>query len=258
MKIKLTWIFASLLLASPALAQQVLRFEVVKGPDGTESRTGIDIYIPLDITHLDFNNPINADRTRLVAVKDDTGGDLLAAHRAIEAEWIEQGYAVESPISFAGVGDYANEKDAKVGILLKAAPTGGAKVISVEGTVALNFIDASSAKNTTLNGIPIEMAWDSLGVDTPIGPVKIEPASSMSTDDAHYQGYQVISPNAPIIAVGVVGGDASAEVRAMGMGLEPGMFIIKGDAPRTVDLEVTYAATETKEIPFNLSFGVGL
>jgi hypothetical protein len=44
----------------------------------------------------------------------------------------------------------------------------------------------------------------------------------------------------------------------MGMGLEPGMFVIKGDAPLTVDLEVTYAATETKEIPFKLSFGVGL
>jgi hypothetical protein len=258
MKTKLTWILASLLLAPLAGAQQVSRLEIAKGPDSAEARTSIDIYIPLDITNLDFNNAINADRTRLVAVKDDAGGDLLAAHKAIETEWIEQGYAVESPVSFAGIADHTNDKDVKVGIMLKAAPAAGAKMISLEGTIALNFIDASSAKKTTLKSIPTEMGWDSPGVDTPIGPVKIEPGSSMSTDDAHYQGYQVISPNAPIIAVKVVGGDASEEVQAMGMGLEPGMFVIKGDAPQTVDLEVTYAATETREMPFKLSFGVGL
>jgi hypothetical protein len=247
-----------MLLVPLAGAQQVSRLEIAKGPDSAEARTSIDLYIPLDITNLDFSNPINADRTRLVAARDDAGGDLLAAHKAIDAEWLEQGFAVESPLSFAGVGDHANEKDVKVGITLKAAPAAGAKMISVEGTVALNFIDASSAKTTTLKAIPTEMAWDSPGMDTPIGPVKIEPGSSMSTDDAHYQGYQVVSPNAPIIAVKVVGGDASEEVQAMGMGLETGMFVIKGDAPQTVDLEVTYAATETREMPFKLSFGVGL
>jgi len=258
MRTKFAWILSTLLLASLANAQQVSRLEIVKGPDSSDARTSIDVYIPLDITYLDFSNPINADRTRLVGVKDDAGGDLLAAHKAIEAEWIEQGYGVESPISFAGVGDHANEKDVKVGITLKAVPALGAKMISTEGTIALNFIDASNAKQTTLKAIPTEMGWDSPGVETPIGLLKIEPGSSMSTDDAHYQGYQVVSPNAPIIAVKVVGGDASEEVQAMGMGLETGMFVIKGDAPETVDLEVTYAATETKEIPFKLSFGVGL
>ena len=258
MNTRMTWILAALLLAPLAEAQQVSRLEITKAPDGAEARTGIDVYIPLDITNLDFNNPINADRTRLVAVKDDAGGDLLAVHEAINAESLEQGYAVESPLSFAGIADHANDKDVKVGIMLKAAPAAGARVIELEGTVALNFINASNAAKTTLKAIPTETEWGSPGVETPIGPVRIEPASSMSTDDAHYQGYQVVSPNAPIIAVAVVGGDASDEVHAMGMGLEPGMFFIKGDAPQTVDLEVTYAATETREIPFKLSFGVGL
>lgn len=263
MKTKMSWLLASLLLASlllalPARAQEVSRLEIAKGLGGGEVRTSVDIYIPGDVSNLDFNNPISVDRSRLVAVKDDAGGDLLATHEAANATWVEQGYAIEPPITFAGIADYANNKDVNIGIVLKAAPTSGAKTISLEGTIALNFIDASNAKKTMLKGMPTEMEWDSPGVHTPIGPVKIEPASSMSTDEANYQGYQVLSPNAPIIAIRVVGGDASEEAQAMGMGLEPGMFVIKGNTPQTVDLEVTYAATETKEIAFKLSFGVGL
>lgn len=112
--------------------------------------------------------------------------------------------------------------------MLKAAPAAGTRVIELEGTVALNFSNASNAAKTTLKAIPTATEWGSPGVETPIGPLRIEPSSSMSTDDAHYQGYQVVSPNAPVIAVGVVGGDASDEARGMGMGLEPGMFVIKG------------------------------
>ncbi|NHA14676.1 hypothetical protein [Thioalkalivibrio sp. XN279] len=258
MRTKTAWILASLLLAPLAAAQEVSRLEISKPPGGAEALTRIDLYLPADVSSLDFNNPINGERTRLAVAKDDAGGDLLAAHDAVNAEWVAQGYEVESPVSFAGIGDYANNKDVNIGIVLKVAPTSGAKAITIEGTVALNFIDTSSAKKATLKAIPTETAWGSPGVDTPIGPVRIEPASSMFMDDVIYQGYQVMSPNAPVIAVTVVGGDASEEANSMGMGLEPGMFVIKGDAPQTVDLNVTYASTETKEIPFKLTFGVGL
>jgi hypothetical protein len=261
MKTKIVWVLALLLVApwvAPwAEAQQVSRLEIAKGADGSEARTGIDITIPLDIADLDFNNPINPDRTRLAVAKDDSGADLLAAHEALAAEWVAQGYATESAISFAGVADYENNKDVKVGIMLKAAPAAGARVIELEGTIALNFIDASSTASTRLQSIPMEAEWGSPGVETPIGPVRIEPSSSMYMDDVNYQGYQVVSPNAPVISVGVVGGDASAEWQQMGMGLEPGMFVIKGEPPQTVDLDLTYAATETREFPFKLSVGVG-
>ncbi|MCA1791557.1 MAG: hypothetical protein LC667_17420 [Thioalkalivibrio sp.] len=130
-------------------------------------------------------------------------------------------------------------------------------MIEIEGTIGFNFIDKSKIASTTLESIPMEMDWNSPGVETSIGLIKIEPSSSMSIDGVQYQGYQVVSPGAPIIAVGVAGGDASAEAQEMGMGLEPGMFVIKEEPPRTVDLDVTYAATETREIPFKLSFGVG-
>lgn len=79
----------------------------------------------------------------------------------------------------------------------------------------------------------------------------------MVADGVHYQGYLAVSPDAPVIAVAVVGGDASDEANGMGMGLERGMFVIKGDPPPTVGLEVTYAPRETREFPFKLSFGVG-
>ena len=259
MNTKIVLILTSLLLAPIAEAQQVSRLEIAKSTDGEEARTSIDIVIQvaLDLVNLDFNNPINADQTRLVAVKDDAGGDLLAAHAALNAEWIAQGYATESPISFGGIADYANNRDVKVGIMLKAAPTAAARMIELEGTIALNFIDASSTANTQLKAIPLEMEWGSPGVETAIGPVRIEPASAMSMGDIEYQSYQVVSPNAPVISAGLVGGDASTEWHEMGMGLEPGMFVIKGTPPRTVDLDITYASTEMKEIPLKLSFGVG-
>ncbi|HSM27179.1 MAG TPA: hypothetical protein VK855_03660 [Thioalkalivibrio sp.] len=257
MKTGMAGILGSLLLAPVLSAQEVSRLEIAKDPNGREPRTSIGIHIPVDVSKLDFNNPIDSGRTGLMVAKDDAGGDLLAAHEAINAQWVEQGYEVEMPVSFAGVADYANNQDINVGVVLKAAPKPGAKTITVEGTVALNFIDDSSVKTTVLKSIPTEMEWGSPGVETPIGPVRIEPASSMFVDDIQYQGFQVVSPNAPVIAVGVVGGDASEEANGMGMGLEPGMFVIKGDAPQTVDLDVTYAATETKEYPFKLSFGVG-
>lgn len=257
MKIKMVWVLTCLSLAPLVEAQQVSRLEIAKGADGSEARTSVDITIPLDVTDLDFNNPMNADRTRLSIAKDDSGADLLAAHEALSAEWVAQGYTAESPFSFAGVADYENNKDVKVGVILKATPAVGARVIELEGTIGLNFINASSTASTTLQSIPIEMEWGSPGVETPIGPVRIEPSSSMYVEDVQYQGYQVASPNAPVISAVVVGGDASAEWQQMGMGLEPGMFVIKGEPPQTVDLDVTYAATETKEIPFRLSFGVG-
>jgi hypothetical protein len=247
-----------LLLAPLAEAQQVSRLEISKDPGGSEARTSIDIRISMDIAQLDFNTPIDAERTRLVMAKDDSGTDLLAAHEAIQAEWVAQGYAVESPMSFAGVADHTNERDIKVGINLKAAPAAGARKIKLEGTVALNFIDLSKTASTRLESIPIEMEWGSPGVQTPIGLVRIEQSSSMHHDDVVYQGYQVVSPGAPVIAVKVVGGDASEEARSMGMGLEPGMFFLKGTPQQTVDLDVTYAATKTEEIPFKLAFGVGL
>jgi hypothetical protein len=246
-----------LLLAPLAGAQEVSRLDIAKGAADSFARTSIDIYVPLDIVNLDFNNPINADRTVLAVARDDSGTDLLAVHEAEAADRVAQGYPAESPISFAGIADYANERDVKVGVILNAVPGAGARVIEVEGTIGFNFIDKSQIASTTLESIPMEMDWNSPGVETSIGLIKIEPSSSMYIDGVQYQGYQVVSPGAPIIAVGVAGGDASAEAQEMGMGLELGMFVIKEDPPRTVDLDVSYAATETQEIPFKLSFGVG-
>lgn len=254
---KTAWVLIFLLFAPLAGAQQVVRLDIAKGTADSLARTSIVIDVPLDIANLDFNNPINADQTLLVVARDDADTDLLAAHDAQAADWVAQGYAVESPISFAGIADHANERGVKMGVTLNTAPGAGARVIELEGTIGFNFIDVSSTASTTLESIPMEMDWNSPGAETSIGFVRIEPSWSMSTDDVRYQSYQVISPGAPIISVGVVGGDASAEAREMGMGLEPGMFVMKGEPPRTVDLDVTYAATETKEIPFNLSFGVG-
>lgn len=254
MKTHTTLILTALLLTPMAEAQQVSRLEIAKDPEG---RTSVDITIPLDVTNLDFNNPINPDATRLTVARDDSGTDLLAAHEALAAEWVAQGYDAEPAISFAGIADFENNQDAKVGIMLKAAPAAGARVIELTGTIALNFIDASSTSNARLESIPLEMEWGSPGVETPIGPVRIEPSSSMFVEDVQYQGYQVISPNAPVISVAVAGGDASDEWQAMGMGLEPGMFVIKGEPPQSVELDVTYAATATKEIPLALTFGVG-
>jgi hypothetical protein len=257
MKTKIAWVLASLLLAPLAEAQEVSRLEIVKGANGSEARTFIEFTIPLDIVDLDFNSPINASQTRLALAKDDSGGDLLATHETLAAEWIAQGYTAEPPISFGGIADFENNKDVKMSITLKASPAAGARLLELEGTVALNFIDASNMASTQLQGIPMEMDWDSPGVETPIGLIKIEPSSSMSMDDVNYQGYQIISPDAPVISVAVVGGDASAEWQEMGMGLEPGMFVIKGQPPQTIDLDLTYAATKTKAIPFKLVFGVG-
>ncbi len=258
MRTTMAWIFASLLLVPLAAAQQVTQIQITKDPTGTESRTRIELYIPADVSNLDFNNPINAERTRLAVAKDDAGGDLLATHDAANAEWVAQGYQTELPISFAGVADYASHKDINIGVALKAAPNSGAKAITLEGTIALNFIDVSSTEQTVLTAIPTETEWGSPGTDTPIGPVRIEPAASMHMGDIRYQGYQVVSPNAPVIAAAVVGGDASEEVHGLGMALEPGVFFLKGEPPQNVDLNITYAATEIKEFPFKLTFGVGL
>jgi len=106
LKITKTWTSTSLLLAPLAEAQEVSRLEIVRGANGSEARTSIYITTPLDIVNLDFNNPINANQIRLAIAKDDSGGDLLAAHEALVAEWVAQGYATESPVSFGGIADH--------------------------------------------------------------------------------------------------------------------------------------------------------
>ena len=63
---------------------------------------------------------------------------------------------------------------------------------------------------------------------------------------------------AVLVAVTVAGGDATAEAREMGLAIGDNQFVIKGEAPATVDLEVEYASTTTREVPFELEFGLGL
>lgn len=256
-----TLILASLMLALPvAQAQQATELEIRKAIGDDEPRIAISINVPTDLAGLDFQTPLDVEQTVLRVVEDDTGHDLLAAHEARKAERAAQGWSSsnDEALRFSGMADPANNQGALLMIQLSAAPATGARTLKVKGTATFNFVDDSSTASAKLEGLPSEMPWDSPGVDTEIGKVIVKPGMNMTMDENRYMGFVVSSPDAPILSVTFLGEDVTAKVREMGMGVGQNEFYVLGEAPATLDVEVEYASTTQREVPFELEFGVGL
>ena len=244
-------------LASTAAAQEVSRLEIRKAmPEvGESGRTGVEIYLAMDLAGFNLQNPIDPAMTRLETFADDLGTDLLAQHKMRKRENEERGYPSPDPVSFAGVGDWQNDKDIKLTIGVIDTPAAGARELRLAGEVVLNFAAEGEASSVLVEGVPVEMGYDGRGFDSPIGALMIEDAGGASRDDVSWRKFLVSSADSAIVEVHVVGGDDAEEVPFMG--LEPNAFVFR-EPPATVDLNISYQGQKKVRVPLDLSISLGL
>jgi hypothetical protein len=109
-----------------SVAQEAVRIEVRKSIAGSGAQTTVDLYLPMDLAGLNFDNPLDTVLTRLDRFEDDTGRDLLALHRERQRQNMERGFPSPDPVEFRGVGDWANDRDVRLGVTVVDSPAPGA------------------------------------------------------------------------------------------------------------------------------------
>jgi hypothetical protein len=93
---------------------------------GSGAQTTVDLYLPMDLAGLNSENPLDMVLTRLDRFEDDTGRDLLALHRERQRQNMERGFPSPDPVEFRGVGDWANDRDVRLGVTVVDSPAPGA------------------------------------------------------------------------------------------------------------------------------------
>lgn len=239
-------------------AQKVSRLEIRSAIREISSKPyiAVEVYVPMDLSGFAIDNPVDFEKSSITVFQDNTGTDFLALHKKQQGQLRAQGYTANEKIfQFGGVADYGKNKDIKVIFKANAAPAPNATEIKISGTAILNFLRGNENKVTEINNIPVEMEYDSPGIETKLGFIKIEDAGSATIEEDKYQKFRVVGGSTPIVGVEVIGGDDSDKVNMWGMNANE--FIVK-DIPETVSLKISYNSFKKVEVPIDLSFSIGL
>jgi len=257
-KVILRQTFILLFTTSAAVGQQISELKVTKAiPDiNSNPITSIEVYIPMNVEGFDVNNPIEYDQSEVSIFKDDTGKDLLAAHKKLTAEYKEKGYSTESIYQFGGIADYGANKDINLVFYFKTTPAKEAKELHLKADISFNFIDESSTKGIELENVPTEMSYNSAGYKTSIGNIRIDGRGSATFGDEKYKKFSVSSKDSPIVSVEVIGGDDREKVKGI-WSVSQNEFVFQ-EVPETVNLKVTYASFKQVNVPIDLEFSLGL
>lgn len=248
------WLLAAVVGAPAAFAQHVTMLEVRK--DGAEdSRTVIEIRVPMDIQGLDMDNPMDVEMSGLSRLADDRGTDLLQIHEAQQAVLREQGYSTQPVLSFGGVADYSANEDIKLRVTVDAAASEGAGQLHVEGTVVFNFAGDGETEALEVADVPVEMPYDSEGFATEIGPIIVSSDGSAELNGVTYRKFTVSATKNAIVSAKPMGGDDSGEVDFWAVG--ENQFVLK-QVPEVVALELRYTPLRKVPVEFDLEFSVGL
>lgn len=244
-------------LSGTVSGQEVSRLEIRKAMPqvGTSGLTAVEIYLPMALDGFNVENPLDTALTRLEKFADNRGTDLLAQHKIRKQANEERGFPAPDPITFAGVGDWGNDRDIKLLINVVDTPSSGATGLHITGDVVLNFAAEGEPSALQVEGVPVDMGYDAQGFDSPIGRLLIQDGGSASRDDVTWHKFLVSSADSAIVGVTVVGGDDSGEVPFMG--LESNAFVFR-EPPATVDLNIHYQDQKKVRVPLDISISLGL
>jgi hypothetical protein len=256
-------LYSLLLLSIVSLSQgnaqelKVSAVEIEKAMHADENdRVRIEMYLPVSTEKFDFVNPIDYSQTELISVKDDAGKNLLSYHQEKIELLKEKGFLNnEQVINFIGVGNYSENRDLKFETIIYAAPTRGAKEITLKGEITLNFI-SNDEKELALKGIPVGQSDDNGGIQTEIGNISIRPSITLTMEDVEYYIFDLIT-DVSIIGIDQAGDKTRSEVQRLGMGLEANQLVFR-EVPEMTDFNVLYSIPEKRTIPFELKISVGL
>jgi|GEM_PF-4221319 hypothetical protein len=143
-------LFIFLFSSLACFAQEIQVYEMnIKRPKenlNTKDKLEVKLFVPMEVT--DFVT-INKQKTSFSTIIDDTGYDLLAAHNKEQQKIADKWYYY--PAIITGFGSDHVDSGIRATIQLKAAPAPGAKMVTVEGTMALDF-DTGNASTLAQTG----------------------------------------------------------------------------------------------------------
>ncbi len=251
-------LFLFSLMMITAAGQQVSELKIKKLIPGVNSNpsTTLEIYVPMSMEGFDWDNPIDYTKSNVQVFTDDTGKDLLMVHNNIIAEHKNKGYTTERIYQFGGAANYGSNEDINLVFSVKTTPAQDAKELHLKASIMLNFRDDSATKSLEIEDIPVEMAYNSKGHQSTIGPIKIEGRGSATLNEKKYNIFRVVGSEIPISQVEIMGGDDSEVVKGV-ISLNQNDFVFS-EVPETVNLKVTYSNFRKVKVPIDLKFSIGL
>lgn len=149
---------------------------------GSGAQTAVDLYLPMDLAGFNFDNPLDTVLTRLDRFEDDTGRGLLALHRERQRQNMERGFPRPDPVEFHGVGDWANDRDVRLGVTVVDSPAPGATRLIMAGEVVFNFATDGEPATILVSNVSLDTGFSGRQVDTDSGTLLIQDAGSASVD----------------------------------------------------------------------------
>lgn len=235
---RLTTLICFLLCGVLGYSQAELKGLSITKQNELSKRTNLDLIIPVEAGQTFFR--LNMTTSEVKKLQDDTGFDFLTARKGF---LVDESYA-----SFDGYDSQVNLR-----LSFEGVPAKGAKTLHLTGTFILELQKEGSQVASTKLRMP---GSDSKAVtSTEFGDIEVWASGSASTDEVEYLIFHIEAP-LPVKSVKVLSGDDSAEVSAMGIGLEADQFVFKNE-PEEIEVEIVFAQIEYIKIPVDLSFGIG-
>jgi hypothetical protein len=238
-----------------SVAQEAVRIEVRKSIAGSGSETTVDLYLPMDLAGFNFDNPLDTVLTRLERFEDDTGRDLLALHRERQRQNLQRGFPSPDPVVFRGVGDWANDRDVRLGVTVVDSPAPGATRLMMDGEVVFNFAGDGEPATLVVQNVSLDTGFNGRRVDTDIGTLLIQDAGSASVDGSTWHKFRISSAETTIVGASVIGGDDAGAVPFWA--LDPNEFVF-GEVPESVSISIQYLQHRKVAVPLNLEITLGL
>jgi hypothetical protein len=238
-----------------SVAQEAVRIEVRKAVAGSGAQTTVDLYLLMDLAGVNFDNPLDTVLTRLDRFEDDTGRDLLALHRERQRQNMERGFPSPDPVEFRGVGDWANDRDVRLGVTVVDSPAPGATRLVMAGEVVFNFAADGEPATSLVENVSLETVFSGRQFDTDIGTLLIQDAGSASVDGSTWHKFRISSAETAIVGASVIGGDDSGEVPFWAVDRNEFVF---GEVPEAVSISIQYLQHRKVAVPLNLEITLGL
>lgn len=153
--------------------------------------------------------------------------------------------------TYESYNDYNSR--AEVNLAFKGTPEPGARLITLQGTLILEYEEEGEEEFSTQLKMP---GNDASAVNaTDHGSIEIWIEGEATTDTDTYIIYRVTSA-LPVKSVTVNGGDDTEEAKALGLGISANQLVYKTE-PEEINVTLKLGKIERVEIPLDMNFGVG-
>jgi hypothetical protein len=233
---------------------KVLETTIERQNDETRSKNKFEVRLLLPVEKSGFLR-VDEEQTSFTKVVDNSGGDLLEAHKKENEK--NAGKWWHDPSMITDYGEHPFEPGIWTDITLEAAPALAANNVTLTGRIVLQY-DTGKTQTDTLADLPIKMDLEENGIETKIGKVLIYGTGSVVTDNETYWSYNV-EGDADMLMVEILGNNDTIKMKesTQGRGVtSTGFALHESTDLETVTLKIVYRIIRNEEILLGLTLNV--